>query len=352
MAVDAAATCRTCNRAMAESRSVLLVADIFEYQDLRSSAFAADMPTQAEVETIASWLHDAGYDVSVSPRVVDFVDHCPPHHVDIVLPLWRAGDSRNRTAVVPSVCEARGIPYVGADTFGQVVCQDKALSKALLRAAGLKTPHGVVWRRVEEIAESGLTLLVGWPVVVKPLYSACSIGVDDRSLCSSKEEAGDKARELFERRLGPVICEEYVPGDEMSLCILEEQGRIIERCVAVYRDDAGRCPFHNRLLTFDAKIKDSPLWRIECAPHDSVHRDTWNGVSALVSSLGKLDLCRIDGRLHEDEFWVIELTPDIHLGLDSLFIGGFTAAGRRPSDIMAQMIEVSLRNQGLEVATS
>ena len=332
---------------MADANTVLIVADVFEHHEGRLSPFWADMPTEHEVQTISAWLRSIGFDVVVASRVVDFLDHIAEHEVDIVLPLWRAGESRNRTGVVPAACEAKGIPFVGADTFGQVVCQDKALSKTLLRGSGLKTPSDVVWKRATEIDASRVAATLTLPVVVKPLYGACSIGVDESSLCESESQIKEKACQLFSGGLGPVICEEFVAGDEIAVCIIEERGAIIDRCIAMYKDESGRCPFGENLFTFAAKTTESASWRIDSLPIDSLSELAWAELATMMASLGKVDLCRIDGRVREGVFTVIEITPDIHLGLDSLFLGGFAAAGIHPTEVLGRVIRASLRNQGI-----
>lgn len=335
---------------MTDTNTVLIVADILEHHEARLSPFWADMPTEHEVQTISAWLRSIGFDIGVAHRVVDFLDHIAEHDVDIVLPLWRAGESRNRTGIVPAVCEEKKIPFVGADTFGQVVCQDKALSKALLRGSGLKTASDVVWKHATEINASIVAATLAFPVVVKPLYGACSIGVDDQSLCVSESQITEKARQLFSCGLGPVICEEFVAGDEIAVCIIEERGTIVDRCIAMYKDESGECPFAENLFTFAAKTTRSASWRIDSLPIDSISEPAWAQLATLVASLGKVDLCRIDGRLRDGVFTVIEITPDIHLGLDSLFLGGFAAAGIHPAEVLGRVIRASLRNQSVGAA--
>lgn len=325
---------------------MLLVGDILDdfQPPANHSPFDQDAPSQKEVAAIAGWLASAGYDVDVETRVRSFVDkrkHDPP---GIVFPLWRAGPSRNRTAIIPAVCEARNLPYVGGDPLVHTACQDKFLSKTFIRAAGMRVPEDTVFRSVADVAGFKFTTVLTPPIVVKPLYSACSIGVEDTSLCVSDEQVRARAYALFQAGLGPVICEEFVSGDEACLCILEQHGKIVERCVAVYRDAEGKCPFWDSLLTFDAKTDPNPGWTIG---EDStlVGAKVWEQAEHILRMLGKVDLFRIDGRLHNGEFVVIELTPDIHLGTNSPFLGGFDAMGKGPVRILDQLIQVSLENQ-------
>lgn len=331
---------------MAGKPPVLLVGDVLEESrsGAVSSPFEQDMPTTDEVNSLVTWLKAAGYDVEVESSVERFVDAGVQHPRTIVFPLWRGGASRNRTAIVPAVCEARGLPYIGGDALVQAVCQDKSLSKAFVRAAGMKAPNDLVIRSIHDVEGFYPASHLIPPFVVKPLYSACSIGVDSASLCGSDEPARAKAAELFVAGLGPVICEEFVPGDEVSLCFLEERGLIVERCVSAYYDVMGNCPFRDGLLTFEAKTRSNPDWVI-AAHTGPVNSAVWDSAEAMLKALGKVDLFRIDGRLQDGEFTVIELTPDIHLGTESPFLGGFDFIGQRPDKILDRLIQVSLINQ-------
>ena len=55
-----------------------------------------------------------------------------------------------------------------------------------------------------------------------------------------------------------------------------------------------------------------------------------------------MNIFRVDGRLDGNVFKLIELTPDIHLGLDSLFLGGFFAKGIEPEYVIDHIIESAL----------
>src|SRR5690349_24800667 len=102
---------------------IMLVGDVVEdrAQAIATRSFDADKPTIHDVEQIRLWLADAGYDVDSVDAVAKFAAAPPKEHDILVLPLWRGGASRNRTAIVPAICEELRIPYVGGDVFVQTV---------------------------------------------------------------------------------------------------------------------------------------------------------------------------------------------------------------------------------------
>ena len=326
--------------------TVVLVGDIVVESDRgeEQSVFDQDRPDDKEVDALAGWLREAGYGVAVRGSVREFIDDPPNTSAEVVFPLWRGGASRNRTAIVPAICEDRGIPYVGGDAFVQCVCQNKSLSKIWARAAGFDVPGECVLYSPEDAVRSQPVSDLGSPCVVKPLSSGCSIGVTESSLCRSDDEAVTRATQLFAEGLGPVVCEEFIMGEEVSLCIIEESGTITHKCVVGYRDSSGKCPFYDRLFTFDNKIEEHPDWKLEVLnmPMDG---KTWRSAETLIRWLGRVDYFRFDGRIRDGRFVLVELTPDIHMGLSSSFLGGFFALGVLPSVLLDRLIRTSLRNQ-------
>jgi D-alanine-D-alanine ligase len=331
---------------MLKPRTVLLVGDTVDDGGVGArSWFDEDKPTHSEIADLAGWFTEAGYRVDVSESVRHFVEAPPGGDGVVVFPLWRGGASRNRTAIVPAVCEARGLAYVGGDALVQTLCQDKSISKLCLRSAGFHVPGEWVVRAVRELATFRPSLRLRAPFVVKPLYSAASIGVTPASLCESDAPATQRAAELLADGLGPVVCEEFISGEEVSLCFVEEAGEVVRKSVAAFRGADGRCPFLGRLCTFDDKLSANPPWRI-VALENTISDDIWSMAEALTRSLGKVDYMRIDGRIENGRFVVIELTPDIHLGLTSCFLGSFNAAGTPPPVVLDHLVTASLRNWG------
>ncbi|MBK8176972.1 MAG: hypothetical protein IPK66_17450 [Rhodospirillales bacterium] len=327
------------------ARDIVLVGDIVEDGPSRETIFDWDNPTWPEVEQVRAWILSGGRKAEVISSVRQFASEAERYQGRIVLPLWRGGESRSRTAIVPAICEALDLTYIGADAYAQAACQDKSLSKHLLRAAGIDCALDIVVHSDESGSEAlERCRKLQFPVVVKPLYSACSIGVEDASFCEQPGPAMDRAKQLFEQGLGPVIIEPFLRGEEISLCVIESEGEIDLRCISVFRDERGECPFAERLLTMSEKISADRRWMIGCR-HTDLGDRLWERVRQLIRFLGPVGPLRVDGRICGGRFVAIELTPDIHLGLDSPFLGAFGAAGISPASIIDAMIRSAPANR-------
>jgi D-alanine-D-alanine ligase len=324
---------------------ILLVGDIVNDSgfDAKKTVFDEDNPSKSEVLKLVEWIDEAGYKVDIVESVNDFITKKRSCKDFLIFPLWRGGVSVNRTAIVPAYCESLNIPYIGGDAYVQIICQDKSLSKIFANSVGMYTPKEIVLRSVNELISFKPFPLLQSPIVIKPLYSACSIGIDDQSLCYNNEQAYAKAESLFSGGLGPVICEEFIAGEEISLSLIEERGSIAKKCLGNYKGIDGKSPFCGRLYTFQEKILEKPPWSISVLESDIIE-DVWMLAEKLMRKFGKIDIFRIDGRLNKDKFTMIELTPDIHMSLESIFFGSFNAAGNSPVELMDCIIQSTLKN--------
>ena len=76
----------------------------------------------------------------------DFLNNIHKHSDAIVLSTYYGTASQNSKALIPSICEANNIPFVGAGSYTQMLCNDKHLSKKYISDFGLQTPKGFLIR--------------------------------------------------------------------------------------------------------------------------------------------------------------------------------------------------------------
>jgi len=93
------------------------------------------------------------------------------HRDDVVLSVYGGQSSRNRMALVPAICEAFGLRFIGPDAYGRIVCQDKEISKRLAREAGLASPAYLLIRDEPDVDTLQTFPL---PFVVKPIFEGSS----------------------------------------------------------------------------------------------------------------------------------------------------------------------------------
>src|SRR5205823_1275108 len=126
------------------------------------------------------------------------------------------GVSRSREARVPAVLEMLDIPFTGSDPLTTAATLDKDCAKTIVAAAGVKVPKSVMLPPEANIGDveasiAGLT----FPVVVKPAWEGSSKGIRNKCLVKAAADLPGVVASL--RRDQPMLIEEYIEGDELTV---------------------------------------------------------------------------------------------------------------------------------------
>ena len=119
---------------------------------------------------------------------------------------------------IQGILDYLGIPYTHSGVRASALAIDKAAAKAVFAQAGLPVaPH-----RIIDISELADHHPLPPPYVVKPVNEGSSVGV-------SIVRPGDNrnAQIVAEWRFGPAMVEQYVPGRELTVCVLEDRALVV-----------------------------------------------------------------------------------------------------------------------------
>lgn len=162
------------------------------------------------------------------PSFFDLVTTTP---VDGVLNIAEGFGGRGRESQVPAFLEMAGIPCTGSDPLTIAVTLDKAMAKRVAQAAGIPTAPFAVARREEQLKRIDLR----YPVFVKPAGEGSSMGISADSRCLTAEDLLRVGRRLL-HSYGPVLVEEFLPGDEYTVGMID--GEVIGVMQVVPRSTA------------------------------------------------------------------------------------------------------------------
>jgi D-alanine-D-alanine ligase len=129
------------------------------------------------------------------------------------------GNYRSREAQVPSVLEMLDIAYSGADPQCLAVCLDKHLTKKIVSLAGIPTPKWFLISSKEQFDTLDWNRLP-YPVFIKPAQEGSSKGIRLASRIESPAPAKDMVAKLWEQYHQPVMIEQYISGDEVTVGIV------------------------------------------------------------------------------------------------------------------------------------
>ncbi|HMO35884.1 MAG TPA: hypothetical protein PKA06_07575, partial [Gemmatales bacterium] len=106
--------------------------------------------------------------------------------------------------------------YTGCPLEAMVLGRDKVRTKFLMRGQGIPTADFQVVYSKDDIKP-----VASWPLFVKPAATDASLGIDQKSVVTSKDTLQAKVAELNDRYGVPVILETYLPGTEFNVGVVE-----------------------------------------------------------------------------------------------------------------------------------
>jgi D-alanine-D-alanine ligase len=197
---------------------------------------AADLPddhdeefdSPATVEAIAGVLRGLGHEVALLGDGREFLAKVLARPPQFVFNFAEGqGVSRSREARVPAVLEMLGIPYTGADPLTLAVTLDKDCARRLAASAGLAVPQGVVLSPGEP-ADAVLAAGLPFPLIVKPAWEGSSKGIRSKCLARTPEGLAEAVALVRRDHRQPVLVEEFIAGDELTVGMLgNEPPRIL-----------------------------------------------------------------------------------------------------------------------------
>jgi D-alanine-D-alanine ligase len=278
-----------------------------------------DRPLRQTVDSLQAALEQCASRVHRFDDLTLFTQNIAQHRDSLVFPYWFGEKSRSRHGLVPAICEAAGLMFVGADAFSKIVSNDKELSKAICRQAGLSVPTSIIISNVNEIEYISMIPI---PAVVKPNYEGTSLGISQDNLCWNIESIKSITQSLIQNLDQPVIIEEFIRGREFSACMMSNENGDIDIQIGTWKINGHSDFLDDRINSYDLKLPNEIPFQIEIIT-ETIDKNFIDLLKKCFVSLGKVDLLRIDGRINEKGIVVIELTPDIYLGADGEFCQTF-----------------------------
>jgi D-alanine-D-alanine ligase len=265
------------------------------------------------VAMISAALESSGHTVVRLGGGTHFLDNIRRENVDIVFNIAEGrGTYRSREAQVPAILEMLDIPYTGSDPLTLAVCLDKPLTKRLVAAEGVSTPGWLVVTSEPELYETPWGKLK-FPVIIKPAAEGSSKGIRLTSLASDFRQAEAEVRRVLDAYRQPVMVEEFIDGDEVTVGMV---GNSPPRIVGMMRV-VPKKPVAHFVYSLEVKRDYVNLVDYECParlPQVTLDRMQRFALAAF-KTLGCRDFSRIDFRVsHDGTPYFIEINPLPGLG--------------------------------------
>jgi D-alanine-D-alanine ligase len=257
----------------------------------------AEYDGPSTIASIREAIASHGHEVIELEADAGFVKALLAARPDVVFNVSEGAGGRSREAHVPALLELMSIPYTGSDPACLVVTLDKAIAKAVLQKAGVRTPAAVVMTTGEEPIPSDLR----FPVIVKPVAEGSSKGVLPASVATSEAEARSLARAIASRYRQGALLEEFLPGREFTVALLGgSEGApptLLPPMEIVLLTDTT-----HPVYAFHHKLEPTHEVRYEAPARISAEldRELRDVALAAYEALGCRDVARVDLRLDRD----------------------------------------------------
>ncbi len=267
----------------------------------------------ATIELISNALTNLGHTVVKLGGGQEFLTNILREKVDIVFNIAEGrGAYRSREAQVPSVLEMLNIPYTGSDPQCLAIKMDKPLTKKLVAMTGIIVPKEIVISSVQELEKARWDNFP-FPAIVKPAYEGSSKGIRLSSVVKNYKEIKPLAGKLIECYRQPVMVEEFIEGDEVTVGVI---GNSPPRVIGMMRI-LPRQKYEHFVYSLEVKRDWKNTVEYECPP--KLAKKTLKAIeeSAIKSFqvLGCRDFSRIDYRLGKDDApFFLEINPLPGLG--------------------------------------
>jgi D-alanine-D-alanine ligase len=202
-----------------------------------------------------------------------------------------------RESLVPALLDAYEVPYTFADPAVLAVCLDKALTKLVVRAAGLPTPDWHVLRDLEDLRDFSLP----FPVIAKPIAEGTGKGIDAASKVVDAESLRNTCRRLLATCNEAVIIEQFLPGREFTVGILgtDQDAAVLGTLEVLFGPNAEPDVYSYRNKEHSEALMSYRLVRPaddkQVAQAEAIALAAWRAVGGRDG--GRLDLrCGADGR--------------------------------------------------------
>jgi D-alanine-D-alanine ligase len=330
---------------------ICLIYNLKKRDTTKPADYFSEFDSQETVNAIASALKSKGHEVGLlEASHADLFAYFKENQFDMVFNIAEGKCGKFRESEIPAILEYFDIPYTGSNTFSLALALNKALTKKILRAENIPTPHFQLFSKGNEELDPQLR----FPLIVKPNREGSAKGINASNVVHSRGGLFSKIKEIIDTYKQEVIVEEFIEGKELTVGILEN-GKvtilpILEIDFSACRD-SGEYFYSWRMKEYQGDTKLGLVPEFYCPAR--LDKDTEESVkeAALKThrAIGCLDISRTDIRLGRDNIpYVLEINPLPGLNpKESNFTMMAYAAGMQYEDLIeAILISASRRGQG------
>jgi D-alanine-D-alanine ligase len=238
--------------------------------------------------------------------------------------------------LVAEYLEQHSFTFTGAGSATLASAYDKCHVKRLLDEAGLPTP---TW----ELYDKGCA--ISWkrfPAIIKPSREHCSEGIHRDSVVMAETSLKNRVRYIIRRFERPALVEDFIDGRELHVS-LWGNGHV-EVLPPAEMEFPPLTDVHSRLCTYESKfVPESQLYRsintlLPAPLSESELREVEQVCRAAYTLVGCRDYARIDIRMKDGLFYILDINPNADISPDTSTISAAELAGYTYTDFLKRLV--------------
>ena len=237
---------------------------------------------------------------------------------------------------VQGLLDLLDIPYQGSGVLGSALGMNKLASKHLYEKSGLLVPPYIVLDQNDTFNEGDCLQKIGIPMVVKPVGSGSSVGI---SIVKSKDSLKNAVDNAFTQD-NNIILEAYIDGIELTGGVLGNDQLTALPIIEIVPDKSYEFFDYEAKYTAGATTEICPA-RINDAMTEKAQETAKTAHRALFCK----GYSRTDMILKDQDIYVLETNTIPGMTATSLFPQAAGKAGISFSQLLDQLIELSMENR-------
>ncbi|MCK9614812.1 MAG: ATP-grasp domain-containing protein [Candidatus Omnitrophica bacterium] len=219
------------------------------------------------------------------------------------------GAARARESQVPCILESLGIPYSGSDPIALGLSLDKYLTNIILKSAGIPVPCAFTARDSSQLPYLKGIFKNNKLFIVKPRWEGSSRGIFLNSVVADYGELKERASFIFKKYKQPVLIEEFLENDEITVGVCGNCMPFIlgmMRVVPRFKSDEPFLYSQENKRDWQVKIKYEPQGSIKKSIQKAIEKYAREAFRVLELR----DIARIDFRLDcKNNPKIIDINP-------------------------------------------
>lgn len=235
--------------------------------------------------------------------------------------------------------EMLGFTFTGADSDTLVLAHDKYRVKVIMDQECIPTP---AWR-VFHSPEPGDWNI--FPAIVKPINEHCSMGITPDSVVFNAMELKNRISFILDKYSQPALVEDFIDGREFHVSVLGNENLTV--LPAAEMDFSFFGNVQDRLCTYESKfipgaehyekietLLPAPLTINENEALELVCKKTY-------VALGCRDYARMDVRLRDNVFYVLDVNPNADISIDASMACAAEVAGISYGQMGSRIVQMA-----------